>query len=75
MLTIVRTGAGPVSTEEGGYYGNTTVADDVNQIITDNPDDMRDFPTESVYIDSATQRYVLPQNSTILVRLTLLSLS
>ncbi|ELR20278.1 uncharacterized protein ACA1_320420, partial [Acanthamoeba castellanii str. Neff] len=52
-------GAGPaIATGPGGYWGNTTVTAD----HFPDPDDVDNFSTESVYIDSATQRYTLPQN-------------
>jgi hypothetical protein len=58
------TGAGPaIATGPGGYWGNTTVTADVLEQHFPDPDDVDSFSTESVYIDSATQRYTLPQNS------------
>jgi hypothetical protein len=58
------TGAGPaIATGPGGYWGNTTVTADVSEQHFPDPDDVDSFSTESVYIDSATQRYTLPQNS------------
>lgn len=56
-------GAGPaIATGPGGYWGNTTVTADVLEQHFPDPDDVDNFSTESVYIDSATQRYTLPQN-------------
>jgi hypothetical protein len=58
-------GAGPaIATGPGGYWDNTTITADLLEQHLPDPDDLAHFHNESVFIDSATQRYTLPQNST-----------